>query len=123
MPLVTVFNLRREDRLSDLEEATRRALTSMPELAINDHEIDLVPVLRPDDFDGEVTRINVDLWERAERTTEALQHRGARARSVGGVGQRSSPVSCPVRASAATAVPSRRPPRPCRAPRAGSHQP
>jgi hypothetical protein len=44
---------------------------SMPELA-NDHEIDLVPVLRPDDFDGEVTRINVDLWERAERTKEAL---------------------------------------------------
>jgi hypothetical protein len=86
MPLVTVFNLRREDRLSDLEEATRRALTSMPELAINDNEIDLVPILSPDDFDGEVTRINVDLcvadadtWtrncltrrppRRAERTT------------------------------------------------------
>jgi hypothetical protein len=52
MPLVSVFNLRREDRLSKLEEATRLALTSMPELAINDYEIDLVPVLRPDDFDG-----------------------------------------------------------------------
>ena len=59
--------------MSELEEATRHALTSMPELAINDWEIDLVPVLRPDDFDGEVTRINVDLWERAERTKEALQ--------------------------------------------------
>lgn len=58
-----VFNLRRDDRLSELEEATKRALTSLPEVAINDHEIDLVPVLRPDDFDGEVTRINVDLWD------------------------------------------------------------
>ncbi len=78
MPLVTVFNLRREDRLSDLEEATRLALTSMPELAINDYEIDLVPVLRPDDFDGEVTRINVDLWERAGRSKEALQELATR---------------------------------------------
>ncbi len=33
MPLVSVFNLKREDRLSELEEATRLALTSMPELA------------------------------------------------------------------------------------------
>jgi hypothetical protein len=78
MPLVSVFNLRREDRLSELEEVTRRALTSMPELAINDYEIDVVPVLRPDDFDGEVTRINVDLWERAERTKEALQELATR---------------------------------------------
>jgi hypothetical protein len=45
MPLVSVFNLRREDRLSELEEGTRLALTGMPELAINDYEIDLVPVL------------------------------------------------------------------------------
>jgi phenylpyruvate tautomerase PptA (4-oxalocrotonate tautomerase family) len=78
MPLVSVFNLRREDRLSELEEATRLALTSMPELVINDYEIDLVPILRPDDFDGEVTRINVDLWERAERTKEALQELATR---------------------------------------------
>ena len=78
MPLVTVFNLRMEDRLTDLEEATRRALTSMPELAIDDHEINLVPVLMPDGFDGEVTRINVDLWERAERTKEALQELATR---------------------------------------------
>lgn len=79
MPLVSVFNLRTEDRyrLSELEEATRLALTSA-ELAINDYEIDLVPVLRPDDFDGEVTRINVDLWERAERTKEALQELATR---------------------------------------------
>jgi phenylpyruvate tautomerase PptA (4-oxalocrotonate tautomerase family) len=78
MPLVTVFNLRRADRLSDLEDATRRALTSMPELAINDWEIDLVPVLMPNGFDGEVTRINVDLWERSERTKEALQELATR---------------------------------------------
>ena len=78
MPLVTVFNLRREDRLSDVVEATRRALTSMPELAINDDEIDLVPILSPADFDGEVTRINVDLWERTERSKGALQELATR---------------------------------------------
>ena len=78
MPLVTVFNLRREDRLPDLEEAMRRALASMPELAIDDDEVNLVPVLMPDGFEGEVTRINVDLWERAERTKEALQELAAR---------------------------------------------
>lgn len=78
MPMVTVFNLRRGDRLSDLEDAAKRALTSMPELAINDWEINLVPVLMPDGFDGEVTRINVDLWERPERTKEALQELATR---------------------------------------------
>ena len=45
----------------------------MPELAVNDHEIDFVSVLSPHGFDGEVTRINVDLWERSERTKDALQ--------------------------------------------------
>jgi phenylpyruvate tautomerase PptA (4-oxalocrotonate tautomerase family) len=78
MPRVTVFNLRREDRLADLEEAIRRALTSMPELAIDEREIDLVPVLVPDGFDAEVTRVDVDLWERAERTKEALQELATR---------------------------------------------
>jgi phenylpyruvate tautomerase PptA (4-oxalocrotonate tautomerase family) len=78
MPLVCVFNLRREDRLSDLEEAITRALTSMPELPINDSEINVVPVLRPDGFDGDVTRINIDLWERAERTKEGLQELATR---------------------------------------------
>lgn len=73
MPLVTVFNLRTEDQLSELEEAITRTLTSMPEVAINDWEVTVVPVLRPDGFAGDVTRINVDLWERAERTKEALQ--------------------------------------------------
>lgn len=78
MPLVTVFNLRRQDPLSDLEEAIRRALTSMPELAINEDEVDFVPVFRPDGFDGQVTRINVDLWERAARGKEALQELATR---------------------------------------------
>jgi hypothetical protein len=88
MPMVEVFNLRREDRLTDLEEAITRSLTSMPEVAINDWEVNVVPVLRPDGFEGGVTRINVDLWERAERTKDALQElamRVARAfRSVAG---------------------------------------
>ena len=78
MPLVSAFNLRPEDSLPELERATRAALTSMPELAINEDEIDLVPVLRPDGFEGDVTRINVDLWERAERTKEALQELATR---------------------------------------------
>ena len=78
MPLVTVFNVRREDKLPQLEEATRLALTSMPEAAINAEEIDLVPVLRPNGFDGDVTRINVDLWERAERTKDVLQELATR---------------------------------------------
>lgn len=76
--MVSVFNLRREDRLTDLEEAIRHSLTSMPELAINDYEINVVPVLMPDGFDGEVTRINVDLWEHPERTKEALQELATR---------------------------------------------
>ncbi len=73
MPMVTVFNLRTNDPLWDVEAAIRRALTSMPELAIDDWDINVVPVLRPEGFDAEVTRINVELWERAERTKEALQ--------------------------------------------------
>jgi len=78
MPLVTAFNLRREDRLSDIEHAVREALVSMPELKINDYEVDLVPVLRPDGFHGTVTRINVDLRERHERTKDALQELATR---------------------------------------------
>jgi hypothetical protein len=73
MPLVTAFNLRAGDRLPEIEEAVRLALTSMPELRINDFEVDLVPVLSPEGFHGTVTRINIDLWERPERTKDALQ--------------------------------------------------
>jgi hypothetical protein len=34
MPLVTAFNLRREDPLLEIEEAVRHALTSIPALDI-----------------------------------------------------------------------------------------
>ncbi len=78
MPLVTAFNLRKHDQLSEIEKALKDALVSMPELKINDDEIDLVPVFTPDGFHGTVTRVNVDLWERAERTKEALQELATR---------------------------------------------
>jgi phenylpyruvate tautomerase PptA (4-oxalocrotonate tautomerase family) len=78
MPLVTAFNLRKDDRLSEIEEAVRSALVSMPELVINDYEVDFVPVFKPDDFHGTVTRINVDLWERGARTKESLQELATR---------------------------------------------
>ena len=76
--MVTVFNLRRGDCLDAIEDALREALTSMPELAINAHEVVLVPVLAPDGFHDSVARINVDLWVRPERTKVALQELAAR---------------------------------------------
>ena len=78
MPLVTVLNLREEDRLPDVEDALRCALTSMPELAIDEHETDVVAMLRADGSGCEVTRINVDLWERAECGKDALQELATR---------------------------------------------
>jgi phenylpyruvate tautomerase PptA (4-oxalocrotonate tautomerase family) len=78
MPLVTCFNLRVEDTLSDIEVAVSGALASMPELLINEYEIDFVPVLKPDGFKATVTRINVDLWERSERTKRGLQELATR---------------------------------------------
>ena len=78
MPLVTAFNLRREDPLSEIEEAVRHAITSIPALEIHDHEVDLVPIWEPDGFRTIVTRINVDLWERRSRTKDALQDLAAR---------------------------------------------
>jgi hypothetical protein len=78
VPLVTAFNLRPDDRLPELEEAMRVALSSMSELGINDFEVDLVPVLAPEGFHGTVTRINVDLWERPVRTKAALQELATR---------------------------------------------
>ena len=73
MPLVTAFNLRREDPLSEIEEAVRHALISAPALEINEYEVDLVPVYEPDGFRATVARINVDLWELPTRTKDALQ--------------------------------------------------
>jgi hypothetical protein len=78
MPLVTAFNLRGDDPLSEIEEAVRDALVSIPELEIRGHEVDLVPVLKPDGFHGTVTRINVDLWEGGERRKAALQELATR---------------------------------------------
>jgi len=78
MPLVTVLNLRSEDDLQAIEAAVTNALAGMPELEINDREIDVIPVLRPDGFGKDVTRINVDLWERERRTKERLQQLAAR---------------------------------------------
>jgi phenylpyruvate tautomerase PptA (4-oxalocrotonate tautomerase family) len=82
MPLVTAFNLRADDRLSEIEEAIRSALTSMPGLGINDLEVDLVPVFAPEGFHATVARINVDLWERPARTKEALQELATRVASA-----------------------------------------
>jgi len=78
MPLVTAFNLRREDRLDELEQAVREALSGKPDLHINDGEVMLVPVVKADGFHGTVTRINVELWERRELTKEALQELATR---------------------------------------------
>ncbi len=78
MPLVTAFNLRTEDRLDHIETAVREALVSLPEQQINAHEVDFVPVLKPDGFNGTISRINIDLWERRERTKEGLQELAAR---------------------------------------------
>ena len=78
MPLVTAFNLRPGDLLPEIEEAVRVALTTMPELGINDFEVDLVPVFAPEGFHGTITRINVDLWERPVRTKAALQELATR---------------------------------------------
>jgi len=40
--------------------------------------VDFVPILKPDGFHGTITRINIDLWERRERTKEDLQELAAR---------------------------------------------
>jgi hypothetical protein len=61
-----------------LRRPSEAALVGMPELRINDHEIDLAPVFKPDGFHGTVTRINVDLWQRDERTQDVLQELAAR---------------------------------------------
>jgi len=40
--------------------------------------VDFVPVFKPDGFHGTITRINIDLWERRERTKDGLQELAAR---------------------------------------------
>ena len=73
MPPVTVFNLRTEDPLTEIEEAIRGAITSMAALEIHDDEVDFVPVCAPDGFRPTVARINMDPWEGPARTKDALQ--------------------------------------------------
>lgn len=73
MPLVTAFNLRREDPLSKIEEAVRHAMTSIPALEIDDREVNFVPICKPDGFHAVVARLNVDLWEQRARTKDSLQ--------------------------------------------------
>jgi hypothetical protein len=73
MPLVMAFNLRRGDPLPAIEEAVRRAMTSIPALEINGHEVDVVPVYEPEGLPAGVARIDVALWERPARTKDALQ--------------------------------------------------
>jgi len=73
MPRVTAFNLRKSDDLAAIEAALKAALVSLPEMAVAENEIDLVPVLAPDGFHATVTRIDVDLWEQSPRTKDALQ--------------------------------------------------
>ena len=82
MPRVTAFNLRKDDPLPDIERALADALVSLPELKIHADEVDLVPVVVADGFPGAVTRIDVDLWERAERTKDALQELATRVASA-----------------------------------------
>lgn len=78
MPLVTAFNLHAEDPLDRIEVAVRDSLASLPEQQIHAHEVDFVPVVKPDGFHGTITRINIDLWERPERTKEWLQEAASR---------------------------------------------
>jgi len=78
MPLVKAFNLRKEDPLSEIEEAVRHAMGSVPALGIKEHEVDLVPIYEPDGFRATVTRIDVDVWERPVLTKDALQDLAAR---------------------------------------------
>jgi hypothetical protein len=98
MPLVTVLNLRADDRIDEIEKAVRTALVSLPELAINEHEVDLAPILAPTGFLG-TARINVDLWTRAERTKEGLQEVSTRVanafKSVVGRGRKVTVVIRP----------------------------
>jgi len=89
MPLVTAFNLRREDPLSKIEEAVKRAMASLPGLGIDEDDVDVVPLWESDAFRGAVARINVDVWEGPSRTKDALQELATRVAGAfqGVVGQ------------------------------------
>ncbi len=73
MPRVTAFNLRPGDDLDAVEHAIRAALTSVPELAIDPADVDLVPMVAPAGYEPAVARIDVQLWETQARTKAGLQ--------------------------------------------------
>ena len=73
MPRVTAFNLRPGDDLAAIERALATALVSVPELAIDQADVNVVPMVAPAGFEPAVARIDVDLWERPERTKAGLQ--------------------------------------------------
>lgn len=98
MPRVTVFNLEKNDDLREVERALRDALVSIPAMRINADEIDLVPVVIAEGFGGAVVRIDVDLWERAERTKDGLQDLATRvARAFQGIVGRERRVKVVIR--------------------------
>lgn len=72
MPRVTAINLRQGDDLDAIEHAIRAALTSLPELAIDPDDVDVIPMVAPAGYDPAVARIDVDLWELPERTKAGL---------------------------------------------------
>ncbi len=78
MPLIVAFNLRKDDRLSEIETAVREALASIPEYKIDLAAVELVPVLKVEGHHGTVTRMNIDLWERPELTKDGLQELATR---------------------------------------------
>lgn len=71
MSRVRVFNLRKDDNLCHRARLDGRA-GEPSGIKIDADEVDLVPVVAGDGFHG-VVRIDVDLWERAERTKDSLQ--------------------------------------------------
>ena len=82
MPRVTALNLHEGDDLSLLETELTAALVSIPEMKINDYEVDLVPLFAPRGFHGSVARIDVDLWEAQHRTKDQLQELASRMASA-----------------------------------------
>lgn len=73
MPLVSAFNLRKDDQLTLIEEALREAMISVTDLEVKGHEVDFVLVYEPDEYPTVTTRVNIDVWERPTRTKELLQ--------------------------------------------------
>jgi hypothetical protein len=73
VPRVTAFNLRPGDDLGAIEVAVRDALVSIPELAIDAADVDLVPMVAPAGYEPAVARIDIQLWETPARTKAGLQ--------------------------------------------------